>query len=183
MSDALFPISTPIPGALQRNAMNEIAAIYVCNEPNSSDLSSLIALTQRIKRAIREFPTTGKEDAFTSDHVYFQCVGLVGGCSLSHEEISIGQNGTEDFRYKVLTWMNKWDERFSGWIYQPELETESRMSEIMQFLNLWSRRELLLHTNEGRGTPQWIIERGVWNENRSAGFNHDLQRHMTYDEV
>jgi|AntRauTorckE6833_2_1112554.scaffolds.fasta_scaffold51863_2 hypothetical protein len=183
MANILFPVSTPIPGALQRSAMNAIAARYICEEPDHSDLESLITLNQRISKAIQKLPTVGTDNAFADDYVFFQCVGLVGGCALPHEEIAVGQNGTKDFRYKVLTWMNRWDERFSGWIHRPELETEPRMTAIMQFLNFWSRQELLQHTNEVRGSVRWIIEQGIWTENRSAGFDPDLQRHLTHDEV
>ena len=183
MREKFFPISEPIPGALQRQAMNAVAAIYVLKQPKPEDKQALETLCERISTATRQLAVDGGDNAFGDDDIFFQCVGLVSRCSLAHEDIAVGDNGKPDFRYQVIMWMNKWEERITGWVRQPELETQPRMFDIMTFLNQWSSDELLQHTGSERGCPVWLLKHDLWDTNKSAGFNPELQRHVLHRET
>jgi hypothetical protein len=86
-------------------------------------------------------------------------------------------------KFPVLVWLNKWEERFRGWIKHPELETHSRMIAINQLLARWNTLELEMIFNTERGCPAWCIEQGIWTENRSAGYSKELQRHQLQEEI
>lgn len=183
MSLKLFPVSDPVPGTLQLQAMKAVVGMYVLSEPEDGPMEALITLHTRLQEAIRQLSTTGSDNAIAGDDTFFECSWLAQNASLPTEKICEHMPGSNNYRFLVIEWLHKWEERFGGWVHRPEMETQPRRSQIMLMLNFWCNGELTLHTNERRGSPKWLIDNGIWTENRSAGFNRKLQRHVTHEEI
>ena len=183
MNITLFPHSQPVPGAMQLAAMNAIAALYANQLPTANDQEALGTIHRRITLAIQTLTITGSNDVYCDD-VLRQCYWLILNCSPTKEDSLVSQAEKQHARrYQTILWLNKWEERFFGWLEYPELETLPRMQSIMTLLHYWSYSELIAHTDENRGFPHWLIKQGIWKENKSAGFNQQLERHVTHDEI